>query len=433
MDYKRTFYQICQPISDDIYLCTNFNNDSHILLSKEVYSLYINNTGLLTLQNNYPDIFNRLLSNNFLIKKEVDEKSLVYLSRQNEIENRELYHIVINPTLDCNLSCWYCYENRVHQSSMDINIANAILKNLEIHFNHYPYSYLKISFFGGEPFLRPLIMRHIIKNANLFCHKNNIKLLLDFTTNGTLCSSSIIDFLKDYNCTFQITLDGNKEQHNKIKYVKNRKIDTFELTLNNIYKIEKDIKNSHVSVRINFDKDTLNNFDSILESLNKLDRSKTKVILKRVWQVSSDDIDKSTIFKSLEKLFTNNFIVDYYSQGGICFADRVNQVLINYDGNVFKCTTISKFDKENALGYLDKNTGIIHWNKEKSKYIGKQNMAKICENCKMLPSCGGFCQKKLESNQDQSCFLSASDISMEEYALIQFQISLIKEKYENIF
>lgn len=73
MDYKRTFYQICQPISDDIYLCTNFNNDSHILLSKEVYSLYINNTGLLTLQNNYPDIFNRLLSNNFLIKKEVDE------------------------------------------------------------------------------------------------------------------------------------------------------------------------------------------------------------------------------------------------------------------------------------------------------------------------------------------------------------------------
>ena len=47
--------------------------------------------------------------------------------------------------------------------------------------------------------------------------------------------------------------------------------------------------------------------------------------------------------------------------------------------------------------------------------------------------CGGFCQKKLEANQEPCCFLSASDISMEEYALIQFQISLIKETYENIF
>lgn len=48
----------------------------------------------------------------------------------------------------------------------------------------------------------------------------------------------------------------------------------------------------------------------------------------------------------------------------------------------------------------------------------------------MLPSCGGFCKKKVSSNEDLTCFLTASNISIFEFALIQFYINLTKEKYE---
>lgn len=433
MKLKKTYYQVSQQIDNNIYLCTNFNNNTHILLSEEVYSAYINDkteSNILTLQEKYPEVFKILVSNGFLIESETDETTLLFRNRKKEIEDKQMYHIVINPTLDCNLSCWYCYESRVAGSSMDIDLADAVLKNLKVHLDEQPYSLLKISFFGGEPFLRPTIIKHIIKGADIFCQKNKIGLFLDFTTNGTLCPKSIINLLKEFSCTFQITLDGSKEQHNKIKYTKSKKTDTFALTLKNIYYIQREIKNCHISVRINFDKNTLDNFDSILEALKDLDRSKTMIILKRIWQVNSNDIDQSMIFASLRKLFENNFVVDYYSQGGICFADRRNQVLINYDGNVFKCTTLTIFDKENALGYLDKRTGKIYWNEEKISYLQQDSIANICKKCRMLPSCGGFCKKKVSSNEDLTCFLTASNISIFEFALIQFYINLTKEKYE---
>lgn len=82
----------------------------------------------------------------------------------------------------------------------------------------------------------------------------------------------MIDFLKDYNCMFQITLDGDKEQHNKVKAIKG--IDTFQLAINNIYKLTDEIPLSKIWVRINYDMDTLKNIDKIYNKLDGLNRKK---------------------------------------------------------------------------------------------------------------------------------------------------------------
>lgn len=434
MKYKKTYYQISQQVDDCVFLCSNFNNNSHILLSKDAYTYYIDNNediGLVKLKQYYPSVFERLVSNGFIIEADVNEIRQLYNKRKETIEDTQMYHMVINPTLDCNLSCWYCYERKVARSSMDTKITNAIIKNIIFHFRKKPYSLLKLSFFGGEPFLRPLIIKQIVEGADNFCKNNNVRLLLDFTTNGTLCSPSIISFLRNYACSFQITLDGDKEQYNKIKYTQSRNFDTFSTTIKNIHKIEHEIRNSYVAVRINFDKNTLENFDGILSELIDLDRCKTKIILKRIWQVGSEEISKSLVSQCLAKLFENHFVVDFYSQGGICFADRRNQILFNYDGNIFKCTTISNFGTNNALGQLDLETGEIHWDPSKTKYLFQDTIAETCRNCRMLPSCGGFCQKKVASKENLICFLTASDLTMEEFALIQFKISLVRESYVN--
>lgn len=49
----------------------------------------------------------------------------------------------------------------------------------------------------------------------------------------------------------------------------------------NIHNILDHIKRSYIAIRINFDQDTLNDFDSILEELQAVDRKRTKVILKK--------------------------------------------------------------------------------------------------------------------------------------------------------
>lgn len=184
--------------------------------------------------------------------------------------------------------------------------------------------------------------------ADDFCKANNINFILDFTTNGTLCTQTAINFLKDYRCFFQITLDGNREQHNKIKHPKSSTFDAFSATVNNIRNILDHIKLSYVAVRINFDQDTLKDFDSILEELQPLDRKRTKIILKKVWQVDVDKISQALVLSTMEKLFKANFVVDYYGQGGVCLCDRK-----------MKLSSIMMEMYLNALQYLSLITNML--------------------------------------------------------------------------
>ncbi len=425
MEKKKTFYQLSQKIAPNIYLCSNFRNETHILLAEDVFKLY-DADKLEELKQEYPQIFERLEMGKFLVPKDADEFAEIQAQRKADFEDTKMYQLIINPTLDCNLSCWYCYENKIPKSAMSEETINAIAKNIEMHYEEQPFSLLKLSFFGGEPFMRFHVIKAIVEKASLFCKNNNIRLLLDFTTNGTLCTQTAINFLKDYPCNFQITLDGNREQHNKIKHTASASFDAFGATVNNIKRILDHIKNSFVAVRINFDQDTLKDFDSILNEIQTLDRKRCKIILKKIWQVDVEKITQSLLLSTIEKLYKANFVVDYYGQGGVCLCDRKNEAVINYDGNVYKCTTIPKFDEASAMGHLD--AGTITWNKEKTSYLNNYSIQSQCKACRLLPKCGGPCQKKMEYNEEIPCFLNDINFNMEEYTLMQFNINIIKER-----
>lgn len=42
------------------------------------------------------------------------------------VNSDRLYNVVVNTTLDCNLSCWYCYENRIVGSKLSSGVIEAI-------------------------------------------------------------------------------------------------------------------------------------------------------------------------------------------------------------------------------------------------------------------------------------------------------------------
>lgn len=435
MKYKKTRFETSQEIRPGIFLCSEFNTSHHILVSKAIHDLYNGgSSGIACLKDGHPKVFERLVQGNFLVSSKKDELQEELKRRKETIQNRDMLHVIVNPTLDCNLSCWYCYENKIPKSRINRQIQSGIERYVKRQFESEAFSTLKLSFFGGEPFMQPIAIKNITSKLGEFCKEKNVSFILDFTTNGTLCTEEIIDFIKDYYCMFQITLDGNKEQHNRIKHTTNKTVDTFSLTLRNIHLIQEKIRNSQVSVRINFDSDTLSGFDSILQEIIDLDRSRTQVILKRIWQVDAKEISSAQVFRVIDKLLENKFSVDYYSQGGICFADRSNQVTINYDGNVFKCTTVSRFDEETSLGKLNSETGEINWKEEKIRYLSNEDISGRCYNCRMLPDCTGQCRKHMAEGRGDECFLYDLEMSIEDYALMQFRLDVVNQriKQENI-
>jgi uncharacterized protein len=119
-----------------------------------------------------------------------------------------------------------------------------------------------------------------------------------------------------------------------------------------------------------------------------------KIDLQNVWQVepTTDTIEKLKAL--IEKLKIDGFdvIIPKYIPKKFynCYAEKKSYLVVNYDGNVFKCTArdYSKNHKVEKL-LLDGN---IEFNEKIQLYNNISTInEEYCLDCKYLPICFGPC------------------------------------------
>lgn len=428
---KKNKYQIYTEIKDRIFLYFNSFSLKYLLLDQAKHELYQSHSAD-ELEKLHPALYKKMCENQFLVPDDFDEQSIVEYKKICAKMDTTMYHIVVNMTLDCNLKCWYCYETKLHNSQLRVDVLHAIKENIELRYKQVRFKTLKISFFGGEPFLNFRGIKEILDFSDSFCTKNDISLLADFTTNATVIKPDFIEYLKKFTCCFQITLDGNANKHNEVKHLKG--IDTFRLTINTIHRISQNIPNSYIWIRINYDGETLDRIDEILKDLDDLDRRRNFLILRRVWQTDAKVVSSLQLTKAIQHILDHNFFVDCYalSRNGVCFAERFNQVLFNFDGKVFKCSTLSSFDEKNSMGSFDLETGEVVWDLNKISFIPRIMTNNKCGNCPLFPSCLGPCNKNLIKSSNRTCIIDEMNLSMNEYLMYNFKLSLLYEDFSNL-
>lgn len=427
---KKAYYQMNEEISDGFFLHYCSYNNSFLVLNKEKHDIY-ENMPCEEIERKDSTLYDALVHGYFIIPDDYDECKETIAFRQRQRTDTNMYHIVVNTTLDCNLCCWYCYENRIPGSRLTPDVVEAIKKNICWEYEHEPYKALKVGFFGGEPFLDFENIQDILSYAKTFCEERNLVLIADFTTNATLITPEKIDFLKDFACQFQITLDGDREVHNTVKRDIQNPTDTYQKTIDVIRLIDSRIPDHWLAVRVNFDNRTLERIDEIIADISFLNRTQCFVILKKVWQVKPEKINTSLLHAAIEKFLDNKFLVDYYimPKGGVCFATRKRETLFNYDGKVFKCTTISTFDDANSLGKLDKETGQVCWNADKMADWMSDKEYERCMKCKWFPVCLGVCNKQKNAHPDEEmCDFNIMGLTPKEYLMYSFKHHLLKKE-----
>lgn len=227
------------------------------------------------------------------------------------------------------------------------------------------------------------------------------------TSNGSLFSKDIIDDLSQYNISgIQITLDGCREDHNKVRK-SSKGQDSYNTIITNIKEL---LRNRiHVTLRINY---TIRNIDKVLYikddfmDINDSMKSFLSINMQRIWQDkdSHPDSDFKDQMDNIVYGFRNaGFNIYYYVDDKItysCYADKMNEALINYNGDVFKCTA-RDFKSENRYGYLN-NNGEIVWNTkllDDRKKVRFKN--KSCFNCRIAPMCSGGCSQVVVENRNK--------------------------------
>lgn len=143
-------------------------------------------------------------------------------------------------------------------------------------------------------------IKQLLDYSNVFCSERSIELIADFTTNSTLITSEQINYLKQFRCHFQITLDGGHSSHNKIKVDKITGMDTYAKTIKTLKEINEKIGKRWVAVRVNFDNRTLRDIEEIIDDIDFLDRRKTYVIIKKVWQLKTEKVNTEALKNAIQ-------------------------------------------------------------------------------------------------------------------------------------
>lgn len=210
--YKFSIFNSRIPLSDKTDLLYNALSDRFMLIKKNIQT---NDFANIPENSN---LYNELIEGGFAVDNDKNEIEAVKSLSNNIINDEELFHLIINPTLSCNFKCWYCYETDKPKEFMDGNLIHKV--KLFIKKQAQERKFLQISFFGGEPLLgHKHIVKPLIEFAKEITAQTGCKLSVGFTTNGFLINDSLISFWSKNNVTrIQITLDGNKELHNRTRF-----------------------------------------------------------------------------------------------------------------------------------------------------------------------------------------------------------------------
>jgi len=140
-----------------------------------------------------------------------------------------LQTLVLNLTNQCNLSCQYCYEFGADKVAtpegkpkfMDFGTAKASVDFLleqsagrrSIH----------ITFFGGETLMNFPLLKQVVTYAHERAAGQGRNIDFSLTTNATLLTPTIIEFLSANRIGVTVSMDGPKEMHDSLRVFANGK------------------------------------------------------------------------------------------------------------------------------------------------------------------------------------------------------------------
>lgn len=417
---------------DKIITYNAFSNEFIVLepLLYDLLSAAENEDNVEGLKDVHPDFYNALSQNQFIVDSKINEIEKVKNLSKLVDSNDSHYLLIINPTMNCNFKCWYCYESHIKGSRMAEHTKESLQRLIQKIISDNRIKSFSISWFGGEPLLYyEDVIKPISEYTLELCKEYNVTLNSDYTTNGFLIDVERAKMFKRWSTSqIQITLDGNREKHNSVRYVSASR-GSYDQIMDNIGTLTKE--GVKVRLRINYTEETLQGIRDIVKELNSFSIRQKRYIeiaFHQVWQ------DKTDLTSQ-----TNEIIGDFRRQGlyvtthdnpdnvrNSCYADTRNHATINYNGEVFKCTA-RDFNSKNKEGDLTEEGDIV-WNEKYERRMNAKFKNNPCLECKILPICNGGCSQHAVENEGVDYCVYGFDEKKKEQAVLNKFLQTIENR-----
>ena len=342
-----------------------------------------------------------LKNRKILIDPETDELLLVrMIYEENIIRNNDL-HLIMHVSKNCNFNCVYCGQD--HENiRMNEDTYNATLKFIGHHVKQNRCDKLSISFMGGEPLLEYKQICSFVEKLKL--EFPNLPLSLHFTTNAYLLTPDKFEKLSSLAyVSYQITMDGGKETHDKYRALASGK-GTWDKIFENVEYMISTQHNFDINLRSNINAEVIETLPEFYDLIKMKFDSDNRIMLwfapiKNYGNILTPDLltkDEeiiSTIYVSNlvknTKFKSYNLVFDTFPCNQVCSATKPNNYNITYNSQVEKCEFIIG-EKCNLLGELSINGTLILNDEIYAKWVYNDYLTEQkCKECRLLPLCFG--------------------------------------------
>lgn len=283
--------------------------------------------------------------------------------------------LILLPTERCNFRCTYCYED-FGLGKMPKRVVDAI--KLLLRARAGDLDTLHLSWFGGEP----LVARDIVLDLNNFAKREYAgrDFSSSITTNGYFLNRTLFDELVESGARhFQISLDGPKAEHDKTRVTVGGK-GTFDTIMKNLIDTKGSSADFAVSLRVHVSGDNVAQVPLLIDQLVSEfgGDARYELFVKEVSRLGGPNDDSISLVaqdrfhelvSSIQKRCNGSMRVEWDEPGRahVCYAARLNSLLIRSDGRIGKCT-VALGDAQNVIGLLNDNGSLtldrdklLHW------------------------------------------------------------------------
>ena len=320
--------------------------------------------------------------------------------------------VCLNIIHACNLRCKYCFadegEYNGHKGKMSLETAKKAIDYVVKRSG--PRKNIEIDLFGGEPTMMMDTIKEIIAYARENEAKWNKRIRFTMTTNATLLTDEMMDYMDKELENIILSIDGRKEVNDKVRIRFDGK-GSYDQILPNIKKMvaKRDKTKAH-TVRGTFTRENLDFYEDVkmmvYEGFREI--SIEPVVLEDGHPLALRKEDLPKIFESYDKLYDElvqkkaegkefnfyHFKVDL--NGGPCVYKRISgcgagfeYVAITPQGEVYPCHQfVGKEEYKLGSIYDDSYNADLGMSFKKAHIYNKPK----CRNCWARFYCSGGCQ-----------------------------------------
>lgn len=200
-------------------------------------------------------LLDKLLEGGFVVEDETDEVATIRERFHNAVAGTPIV-LTITTTMDCNLGCYYCYEER-SRDRLDVADTQQVVSLAQRLLVDSGKDSLHVDWYGGEPLLNVEFLESASQALQSLCTQLKVFYSASVISNGTLWPVEVLQFLRRNKIRqVQISFDGLRANHDKRRkyrkgYLDGEKPSSFDEAVRLVDEL---VRHVRVDLRLNIDR-----------------------------------------------------------------------------------------------------------------------------------------------------------------------------------